>query len=97
MKEKEIFKKLDVSNKDKEVWKLLSSDKNLSREARARSAYLYMFLAKREVVLDFKTPVNVGFYHGNMMESGNGMAKYYGLLNGINVSRFNQYKMTGTF
>lgn len=49
------------------------------------------------VQLSFDTKVNVGFYHGNKNETGNGLARLYGLTNGIDMARFNQFKMTGSF
>ena len=47
--------------------------------------------------LTFKRKVDVGFFHGNKNETGNGLARLYGLKNGIDVQRFNQFKMTGRF
>ncbi len=32
---------------------------------------------------------SVGFYHGNKNKTGNGLAKLYGLTNGIDMARFN--------
>lgn len=47
--------------------------------------------------LSFKTKVNVGFSHAHNTDTGNGLARLYGLKNGIDISRFNQFKMTGRF
>ncbi len=78
---------------------LLKSIKNskLSLKARARAGYLYSFLTKKVANLTFKTKPNVGLYYGNNNETKNGLANMYGLINGIDISRFNQYKMTGSF
>ena len=94
--EKSLYQTL-VSGRDSSVWLKLAKDNSLSKEARARSAYLYSFLTDRLVELSFKTKVNVGFYHGNKTETGNGLARLYGLTNGIDMARFNQFKMTGRF
>ena len=75
----------------------LSKDRTLSLKARARAAYLYSFLTKKVAQLNFKTKPNVGFFHGNKEKTGNGLARMYGLTNGIDMQRFNQYKMTGSF
>ncbi len=94
--EKSLYQTL-VSGRDSSVWAKLAKDTTLSKEARARSAYLYSFLTDRLVELSFKTKVNVGFYYGNKNETGNGLARLYGLTNGIDMARFNQFKMTGRF
>ncbi len=94
--EKSLYQTL-VSGRDSSVWLKLAKDNTLSKEARARSAYIYSFLTDRLVELSFKTKVNVGFYHGNKTETGNGLARLYGLTNGIDMARFNQFKMTGRF
>jgi len=94
--EKSLYQTL-VSGRDSSIWLKLAKDSTLSKEARARSAYLYSFLTDRLVELSFKTKVNVGFYHGNKTETGNGLARLYGLTNGIDMARFNQFKMTGRF
>jgi hypothetical protein len=75
----------------------LSKDRTLSLKARARAAYLYSFLTKKVAKLNFKTKPNVGFFHGNKEKTENGLARMYGLTNGIDMQRFNQYKMTGSF
>ena len=75
----------------------MAKDTTLSKEARARSAYLYSFLTDKIVELSFKTKVDVGFYYGNKTETGNGLVRLYGLKNGIDMARFNQFKMTGRF
>ena len=86
-----------TSGRNSDVWLKLSKDTTLSKAARARSAYLYSFLTRKPLKLSFKTPDNTGFYHGNRTQTGNGLAKMYGLCNGVDMSRFNQYKMTGRF
>jgi len=81
--EKSLYQTL-VSGRDSSVWAKLAKDTTLSKEARARSAYLYSFLTDRLIELSFKTKVN-------------GLARLYGLKNGIDMARFNQFKMTGRF
>jgi len=94
--EKDLYTVL-VSGRDSKVWLELSKDTSLSKEARARSAYLYSFLTNKMTQLSFKSKVNVGLYHGNKNETGNGLAHLYGLKNGLDMARFNQFKMTGRF
>ena len=94
--EKSLYQVL-VSGRDSKVWLELSKDITLSKSARARSAYLYSFLTNKMVKLSFQTKVNVGFYHANKNDTGNGLARLYGLKNGIDMQRFNQFKMTGRF
>ncbi len=94
--EKHLYAVL-VSGRDSKVWLELSKDTTLSHEARARSAYLYSFLTNKMTELSFKTKVNVGFYYAHHKDTGNGLARLYGLKNGIDMQRFNQYKMTGRF
>ena len=94
--EKDLYEVL-VSGRDSRVWQELAKDTTLSKEARARAAYLYSFLTNKMVRLAFKTKVNVGLYHGSKNETDNGLARLYGLKNGIDMQRFNQYKMTGRF
>jgi hypothetical protein len=94
--EKDLYALL-VSGRDSRVWLELSKDTSLSKEARARAAYLYSFLTNKMTQLRFKSKVNVGLYHGNKNETGNGLARLYGLKNGVDMSRFNQFKMTGRF
>ena len=74
-----------------------TKDRTLSLVARARAGYLYSFLTNKVAKLNFKTKPNVGFYYDNKNETKNGLANVYGLTSGIDVSRFNQYKMTGSF
>lgn len=74
-----------------------SKDRTLSFGARARAGYLYSFLTNKVTPLSFKTKPNVGFYYKNNNETKNGLANMYGLLNGLDMARFNQYKMTGNF
>jgi hypothetical protein len=94
--EKDLYEVL-VSGRDSRVWLELSRDTSLSKGARARAAYLYSFLTNKMTQLSFKHKVNVGLYHGNKNETGNGLARLYGLKNGLDMSRFNQFKMTGRF
>jgi len=94
--EKELYKVL-VSGRDSKIWLELSRDTSLSKVARARAAYLYSFLTNKMTQLSFKSKVNVALYHGNKNDTGNGLARLYGLKNGLNMARFNQYKMTGRF
>jgi len=94
--EKELYKVL-VSGRDSKVWLELSRDTSLSKVARARAAYLYSFLTNKMTQLSFKRKVNVALYHGNKNDTGNGLARLYGLKNGLDMARFNQYKMTGRF
>ena len=94
--EKDLYAVL-VSGRDSKVWLELSRDTTLPKEARARSAYLYSFLTNKMTQLSFKSKVNVGLYNGNKNDTGNGLARLYGLTNGLDMARFNQYKMTGRF
>lgn len=94
--EKDLYEVL-VSGRDSHAWLELSKDTSLSKEARARAAYLYSFLTNKMTQLKFKSKVNVGLYHGNKNETGNGLARLYGLRNGLDMARFNQFKMTGRF
>ena len=94
--EKDLYAVL-VSGRDSKVWLELSRDTALSKEARARTAYLYSFLTNKMTQLSFKSKVNVGLYHGNNNDTGNGLARLYGLKNGLDMARFNQFKMTGRF
>lgn len=94
--EKNLYAVL-VSGRDSKVWFELSRDTTLSKAARARAAYFYSFLTKKMTQLSFKSKVNVGLYHGNKNETGNGLARIYGLKNGLDMARFNQFKMTGRF
>lgn len=93
--EEELFKYL-TSRGSTEVLKKMASNTRLSKEARARSAYLYSFLTNKPLKLSFTLKKNVGLYHGRTQDSGDGLARYYGLLSGVDMQRFNQYKMTGS-
>lgn len=94
--EKDLYEVL-VSGRDSRVWLELSKNTTLSKEARARAAYLYSFLTSKMTKLSFKSKVDVGLFHGNKNETGNGLARLYGLRNGLDMARFNQFKMTGRF
>jgi len=86
-----------VSGRESKVWRKLAQDTTLSKAARARAAYLYSFLTDEPVKLTFASDVDTGLYHGNRTATGDGLARLYGLKNGIDVQRFHQYKMTGKF
>ena len=94
--EKDLYAVL-VSGRDSKVWLELSRDTTLSKKARARASYLYSFLTNKMTQLSFKYKVNVGLYHDNRNDTGNGLARLYGLINGLDMARFNQFKMTGRF
>jgi len=94
--EKSLYSVL-VSGRNSNAWLELSKDSMLSKEARARAAYFYSFLTNKMTKLSFKSKVNVGLYHDNKNDTGNGLARLYGLKNGLDMARFNQFKMTGRF
>lgn len=82
------------------LWKRYAEDISLSKQARMRSAYLYSYLTRKPLKLkfdvnDFKKKPS--FYHGNKIPDGDGIAKMYGLKNGLDNLRFNQYKNTGSW
>jgi len=93
--ERKLFNFL-VSGRDTNILKRFSKDKNLSTEARARAAYLYTFLTKKELKLDFVPNQNTGLYHKRQNKSGDSVAALYLLLSGVDPLRFNQYKTKGT-
>ena len=94
--ERELFKFL-VSGLDTKSLKKLSKDTNLSKEARVRSAYLYSFLTRKPLKLSFVLgDKKVGLYHGNKNRYPDGLARFYGMITGVDMRRFNQYKTTGT-
>ena len=87
-------------NRDVNVGKKYANDTSISKEARLRSAYLYSYLSKKPLNLRFKADKlkgKVSFYYNNKVEDGDGFARYYGLKNGLDDLRFNQYKNTGSF
>lgn len=92
--ERELFKFL-VSKFDVSVLKKMAKNTTLSKEARARSAYLYTFLTKKPIKLSFTLRQRVGLYHERKKESGDGLAGHYGLLSGVDANRFNQFKTKG--
>ena len=97
--EKELYSVL-VSNRDSKNWLKLSKDTTLSYNARMRAAYLYTFLTNKLVKLGFKvdsTEPKVSFFYKTRPENGDDFSSMYGLKNGVNIMRFNQYKMTGNF
>ncbi len=93
--EAELFKYL-TSGESTDILKQMAKNVNLSEDARARSAYLYSFLTNKPLKLSFTLKQRVGLYHERNQDSGDGLARYYGLLSGVDMSRFNQYKMTGS-
>ena len=93
--EAELFKYL-TSGTSTEVLKKMAKNTHLSQEARARSAYLYTFLTNKPLKLSFTLKQRVGLYHERNQDSGDGLARLYGLLSGVDMQRFNQYKMTGS-
>ena len=93
--EEELFKYL-TSGESADILKQMVKDSHLSKGARARSAYFYSFLTKKPMKLSFTLKKRVGLYHERTQDSGDGLARYYGLLSGVDMQRFNQYKMTGS-
>lgn len=94
--ERELYKKL-VSGRDNKNWLELAQDQSLSDAARARAAYLYTFFTKKPIKNYRKKQLNVGFFHKTKPHDGDGYAKMYGLSNGLDVQRYNQYRITGGF
>ena len=97
--EKELYTTL-VSHRDNQNWLKLSKDTSLSKNARMRAAYLYTFLTSKLVKLGFKVNSDepeVSFFYKTRPSTGNEFAAMYGLKNGIDMMRFNQFKMTGSF
>lgn len=87
-------------NRDTNVWKKLAKDTSLSKQARLRSAYLYVYLSKIPLKLTFnleRYKGNFSFFHKTKGEDGDGYARLFGLRNGLDNTRFNQYKNTGVF
>lgn len=82
---------------DKEIWLKLSKDRTLSKPLRLRAAYLYSFLGGKKRRLRFEIEDKPPFFHKNRPESDDMLVRYYGLKNGINTMRFEQYKKTGAF
>ena len=106
--EKYFTSQLDFENelypllldRDTTIWKKLANDKTLSNQARIRSAYLYVYLSKTPLKLNFDIEEfrnQFSFYHGNRCEDGDGYARMFGLKNGLDNLRFNQFKNTGGF
>ena len=93
--EEELFKYL-TSRGSTDVLKKMAKNTDLSKEARARSEYLYSFLTHKPLKLSFTLKQRVGLYHGETRDTGDGLARMYGLLSGVDMQRFNQYKMTGS-
>jgi len=87
-------------DRDTKIWKKLANDKTLSKQARMRSAYLYTYLAKKFIELDFDIEEirdQFAFYHGNRCADGDGFAYNFGLRSGLDSRRFHQFKNTGGF
>lgn len=87
-------------DRDTSIWKKFANDKTLSIQARLISAYLYSYLSREFIKLDFDIEEyknQFSFYHGNSCKDGDGYASMFGLKNGINNMRFNQFKSTGSF
>lgn len=96
--EKELYPLL--VNRDATVWKKLAKDTSLSKQARLRSAYLYTYLSKTPLKLTFNLKKHNGkysFFYKTKSEDGDGYARLFGLKNGLDNMRFNQYKNTGFF
>jgi hypothetical protein len=96
--EKELYPLL--LDRDTKIWKKLANDKTLSKQARIRSAYLYVYLSKTPLKLNFDIEEfknQFSFYHGNRCADGDGYARLFGLKNGLDNMRFNQFKSTGSF
>jgi hypothetical protein len=87
-------------DRDTKIWKKLANDETLSKQARMRSAYLYTYLAKKFIELDFDIEEirdQFAFYHGNRCADGDGFAYNFGLKSGLDSRRFHQFKNTGGF
>lgn len=96
--ERELYSLLLDS--DEKVWKRFANDKSLSVQARLRSAYLYVYLSKVSFKLKFDLEEHRGkfsFFHKTKSEDADGYARLFGLKNGLDNMRFNQYKNTGSF
>ncbi len=97
--EKELYATL-ISHRDSKNWLNLAKDTSLSKNARMRAAYLYTFLTNKLVKLGFKVNSDepeVSFFYKTRPSTANEFANMYGLKNGIDMMRFNQFKMTGSF
>lgn len=78
----------------------LANNKSLSKQARLRSAYLYSYLSKKPLKLNFDIEKHRGlysFFHQTKGDDGDGYARIFGLKNGLDNIRFNQFKNTGGF
>ena len=96
--EKELYALL--VDRDIKIWKKLANGKSLSKQARLRSAYLYSYLSKKPLKLNFDIEKYRGlysFFHKTKGDDGDGYARIFGLKNGLDNIRFNQYKNTGGF
>lgn len=96
--EKELYPLL--VDRDTAIWKRFANDESLSKQVRLRSAYLYVYLSKRPLKLNFDVEQYRGqfsFFHKTKSEDGDGYARMFGLKNGLDNMRFNQFKNTGGF
>jgi hypothetical protein len=96
--EKELYPLL--LDRDTAIWKRLVNDESLSIKARLRSAYLYVYLSKIPLKLNFDMEDyrnQFSFFHKTKSEDGDGYARIFGLKNGLDNMRFNQFKNTGSF
>ncbi len=96
--EKELYPLL--INRNFDIWKKLAFDTSLTKQARMRSAYLYSYLTRKPLKLKFNVnnfKDKPSFYHNNKTPEIDGIAKMYGLKNGLDNLRFNQFKTTGSF
>lgn len=84
-----------VSKKDVNILKKFAKNNSLSKTARTRSAYLYTFLTRKLLKLNFKLKEKTGLYHGAKYNIEDGLSSFYNLLSGIDINRFNQFKTTG--
>ncbi len=77
-------------------WKRFALNKKLPSHIRQRSAYIYTLVTKRklDVIPEVK---DIPLFHKNPSLSGDGFVRLYGLKNGIDMGRFTQYKVKGTF
>ncbi len=96
--EKELYALL--VDRDIKIWKKLANDKSLSKQARLRSAYLYCYLSKKPLKLNFDIEKHRGlysFFHKTKGDDGDAYARIFGLKNGLDNIRFNQFKNTAGF
>jgi hypothetical protein len=57
---------------------------------------LFVFIFNKKLLtLSFKHENKIGLYHARKNNYADGLANYYNLVNGIDMLRFNTYKMKG--